>query len=218
MTQHCIVYAINSSYIYEVEETLYRLGWDVKAWVMNQDGEPPANLAPVATIATLDRSMLARYPILVPLVTPGYRRTVERELLAFGVSNFAKVLDPTTVLARSARIEEGVYVNGGGMIGAHVVLQRWSHVNRSVSIGHHSVLEPYATLGPGSLLCGNCIVGKGAFVGAGAVVNPKVRIGANAVVGAGAVVTKDVPANTVVVGAPARVVRDAIPGYNGVGV
>ena len=49
---------------------------------------------------------------------------------------------------------------------------------------------------------------RGARVGGGAVICPGIEIGEEAYVGAGAVVTKDVAARTVVVGNPARVVRD----------
>ncbi len=52
------------------------------------------------------------------------------------------------------------------------------------------------------------VIEDGAWIGAGAVVLDGVRIGRNAVVGANAVVTKDVPAYSVAVGSPARVVRD----------
>lgn len=45
------------------------------------------------------------------------------------------------------------------------------------------------------------------WVGAGAVILPDVTVGENSVVGAGAVVTKDVPANMVVAGNPAKVIR-----------
>lgn len=47
-----------------------------------------------------------------------------------------------------------------------------------------------------------------AWLGGGAIVLPGVCVGRNAVVGAGAVVTRDVPANTVVAGNPARVIRE----------
>ena len=50
-------------------------------------------------------------------------------------------------------------------------------------------------------------VRKNAWIGADAKILPGVTVGENAVVGAGAVVTKDVPANTVVVGVPAKVIR-----------
>lgn len=50
-------------------------------------------------------------------------------------------------------------------------------------------------------------IGDNVWLGGGAIVLPGVTIGANSVVGAGAVVTKDVPANVVVVGNPARIVR-----------
>ena len=49
---------------------------------------------------------------------------------------------------------------------------------------------------------------RGARVGGGAVLLPGVEIGEEAFVGAGAVVTKDVPPRAVVVGNPARVLRD----------
>lgn len=46
-----------------------------------------------------------------------------------------------------------------------------------------------------------------ADVGTGAIVLPGVTIGRGAIVGAGAVVTRDVPANSIVAGVPARVLR-----------
>ena len=52
---------------------------------------------------------------------------------------------------------------------------------------------------------------RGARVGGGAILCPGVEVGEEAFVGAGAVVTKDVPPRKVVVGSPARVIRD-VPG------
>lgn len=48
------------------------------------------------------------------------------------------------------------------------------------------------------------VVGNGASIGGGAVILPGIHIGEGAMVGAGAVVTRSVPANTTVVGNPAR--------------
>lgn len=51
-------------------------------------------------------------------------------------------------------------------------------------------------------------IGNNVWIGGRAIINPGVTIGDNAVIASGAVVTKDVPANVVVGGNPARVIKE----------
>jgi acetyltransferase-like isoleucine patch superfamily enzyme len=52
------------------------------------------------------------------------------------------------------------------------------------------------------------LVKRGASVGSGSTILARIVIGENAIVGAGSVVTRDVPANSIVAGNPARVLRE----------
>ena len=54
-------------------------------------------------------------------------------------------------------------------------------------------------------------LGRNVWLGGGAIILPGVTVGDNSIVGAGSVVTKDVPANSIVVGNPARVLRQITP-------
>ena len=66
----------------------------------------------------------------------------------------------------------------------------------------------------GCYLAGRVKIGNFTSVGATATTLPDVRVGSNSIVGAGAVVTKNVPNNTVVVGNPARFLRNNKPKFN----
>ncbi len=55
------------------------------------------------------------------------------------------------------------------------------------------------------------VVKKGASIGSGTTLLSNVTIGENAIVGAGSVVTRDVPANTIVAGNPAKILRSIAP-------
>lgn len=54
------------------------------------------------------------------------------------------------------------------------------------------------------------VIKRNAWIGAGAIILPGVTVGENAVVAAGAVVSKNVPANTVVAGVPATIIKAII--------
>jgi len=60
-------------------------------------------------------------------------------------------------------------------------------------------------------------VERGAWIGANAILLPGVVVGRNAVVGAGSVVTRSVPAFSVAVGSPAKVIRTLVPGARAAG-
>ena len=58
-----------------------------------------------------------------------------------------------------------------------------------------------------SLVPGRIHIRKNAWIGAGATILPGVTVGENAVIAASAVVAKDVPANTIVGGVPAKIIK-----------
>ena len=69
-------------------------------------------------------------------------------------------------------------------------------IGENVTVGHHVVLH-------------GCTVGDNSLIGIGAVVLNNAKIGRNCIVGAGSVVTegKEFPDNSLIIGAPAKVVR-----------
>ena len=211
----CVVFGIGSRYVHDVAETLSRLGWVVEAYVSNRSDSPlPEGLAPIFDVDSLPAELVS-LPVVLPLGTPGNRLEALKEARAVGFTQFPAAVDPTAILAASVGVEHGVVINAGVVVAPRTRIARFAIVNRAASIGHSSVIDEYAFVGPGVVICGGVNVGRGAFVGAGAVVNPDVAVGANSVVGSGAVVTRDVPSRTMVVGNPARVVKEAIAGYRG---
>jgi carbonic anhydrase/acetyltransferase-like protein (isoleucine patch superfamily) len=72
--------------------------------------------------------------------------------------------------------------------------------------GKPTILEDYVTVGHRAVVH-SAHIEQGCLIGIGAIVLDGVRIGAGSIVGAGCVVTKDVPAGSLVVGVPAKIVR-----------
>lgn len=72
--------------------------------------------------------------------------------------------------------------------------------------GKPTVLEDYVTIGHRAVVH-SAYIERGCLIGIGAVVLDGVRVGTGSIVGAGAVVTKDVPARSLVIGIPGKVLR-----------
>ncbi len=76
-----------------------------------------------------------------------------------------------------------------------------------VSPGHPTILEDCVTVGHRAVVHG-AYIERGCLIGIGAVVMEGVRVGTGSIIGAGAIVTKDLPPLSLVVGVPAKRLRD----------
>lgn len=112
-------------------------------------------------------------------------------------------LGPGVFINMGCRFQDtgGIRIGAGSLIGHGCTL---TTLNHAIDPARRADLVPAPV-----------VIGRSVWLGAAVTVVPGVTIGDGAIVGAGAVVTKDVPANTIVAGVPARVIRptgfDAAP-------
>ena len=113
-------------------------------------------------------------------------------------------------------VGRNVTVENDTTIGSRTRIQSGAYVTAYVTIEEDVFLAPMVVTTNDNYMgrtkarfaeMRGCTVRRGARVGGGAHILPGVEIGEEAFVATGAIVTKDVPARAVVMGAPARVVR-----------
>ena len=132
----------------------------------------------------------------------------------------------------------GCSIGDNSRVGAFVEIQKNARIGRNVKVSSHTFICEGVTI-EDDVFIGHSVtfindsypratsngrlqteadwnvettlVKKGASIGSGTTILSKVTIGENAIVGAGSVVTRDVPANVIVAGNPAKVLRTVQP-------
>jgi UDP-2-acetamido-3-amino-2,3-dideoxy-glucuronate N-acetyltransferase len=121
------------------------------------------------------------------------------------------ILGDDVVLGRGALVENDTTIGAMSRIQAEAYITAYSTLEEHVFIAPCVVTTNDNFMGRTEkrhALRKGPTIRRGARVGGGAILCPAVEIGEEAFVGAGAVVTKDVPPRVIVVGNPARVLRD----------
>jgi acetyltransferase-like isoleucine patch superfamily enzyme len=133
------------------------------------------------------------------------------------------------LVADLATVREDVTVGDRTIVGRGVTIENECTIGRFVKLESECYITAYSTIedrvfvAPGVVTSNDNFVGRteerfqhfkgvtvrrGGRIGAGSVILPGIEIGADALVAAGSVVTRNVPPKRIVMGAPAREVRD----------
>jgi acetyltransferase-like isoleucine patch superfamily enzyme len=183
----------------------------------------------------LDYAVVGKQPTLGPRSTAAREELPPLELGAGTIVSTGAILFAGTTVGEGTIVGDQACVRERCRIGDDVVIGRGALVENDTTVGSltkiqadayvtaYSTLEDRVFIAPRVITTNDNFMGRtekrhalrkgptirrGARIGAGAVLCPAVEIGEEAFVGAGAVVVRDVPPRVVVVGNPARVLRD----------
>lgn len=122
-----------------------------------------------------------------------------------------------TKIGTFVEVQKGADIGKNCKISSHTFICEGVTIEEGVFVGHNVTFindrYPRSTAESGELqtetdwVCEPTLIKQGASIGSSATLLCGITVGANAIVGAGSVVTKDVPANAVVAGNPARIMK-----------
>jgi len=126
-------------------------------------------------------------------------------------------IDDNSKIGTFVEIQKNASIGKNTKISSHTFICEGVHIGDNVFIGHNVTFindkYPRSANPDGSMQTEadwsvvETYIKNGASIGSSSTILCGVTVGENAIVGAGAVVTKDVPANTVVAGVPAKVIK-----------
>jgi len=130
-----------------------------------------------------------------------------KELIEAGLEP-VKAVHPTATITKEVIIGKGTVVAMGAMIATKAKIGKNVIINSGAIVEHETTIGDHVHVAPGAVLAGRVRVKKYTLVGLRAVVKEFLTIGERSIVGAGAVVVKDVADKMVVVGIPAKKLRN----------
>jgi sugar O-acyltransferase (sialic acid O-acetyltransferase NeuD family) len=141
--------------------------------------------------------------LIVAIGNPSDKISVAESLRQRG-AQFYNLIHPTAVIARTAKIGQGLIMCPYSMLSASSVIEDFVTLNSYTSIGHDAVVGEGTTMSSHVDITGYVKVGRKVFVGSNASILPKVVVGDGATIGAGSVVVRRVAEGSTVYAMPAR--------------
>jgi sugar O-acyltransferase (sialic acid O-acetyltransferase NeuD family) len=145
---------------------------------------------------------------VIAIGNPRVRRRVRDKMLTMGNPVFGTLVDPQAIVGREdVRVGAGSIICAGAVCTIDISIGEHCIVNLNATIGHDSALEDFCTVAPLAALSGHTHLEQLVEIGTGASVRQGLRMARGSMLGMGGVLTQSAPADTILVGNPAKPLR-----------
>jgi carbonic anhydrase/acetyltransferase-like protein (isoleucine patch superfamily) len=127
------------------------------------------------------------------------------------VERLATIIDPSVFVSRTATIGAGCVLYPGCYVGLNARIGDLVFSLGGSTINHDDAIGRCTVLASGVTIAGSVTVGERCYLGQSCTIRQLLTVGAGSLIGMGSVVIRDVPPNSVMVGNPARRIRDNRP-------
>ncbi|MFZ2282375.1 MAG: acetyltransferase [Lutibacter sp.] len=142
---------------------------------------------------------------------PILRKQLYDKFITIG-GEFTSVISPLAIIGSyDVKIGVGSNVLSGAVFSNSSTIGKGCIIYYNSIITHDCIIGDFVEISPAVTLLGRCKIGSYSQIGANATILPDITIGKNVIIGAGSIVTKDIPENCVVVGVPARIIKELTP-------
>ncbi|MBK7882959.1 MAG: acetyltransferase [Chitinophagaceae bacterium] len=145
--------------------------------------------------------------IFIGVGSNSIRKKIFDKLFSYDITP-ANCIAENTFIAYDAVIANGVVICPGSVIGSKAIIGNNTIVNTLSSVDHDCILGDHSQVTAGVIFGGTTIVGENCFFGIKSATIPNISIGNNSIIMAGSIVYKDVPADVMIGGNPARIVKN----------
>ena len=128
---------------------------------------------------------------------------------------FETIVHPTASVSRMATLGKGVVVLQHVTISNHVSIGNHVIILPNSVISHDVVIGDYSCITGGVCISGMTTIERNCYLGTNSSIIGNVKLETGCIIGMGAVIRHDVPANAVMIGNPAKLLRSATDLGNG---
>jgi sugar O-acyltransferase (sialic acid O-acetyltransferase NeuD family) len=159
--------------------------------------------------AVFGREIIGKYAGAKILAVPGSPQTFKQRhetinSLRIHKNRFATVIHPKASISPMASIGKNVLLMAGVVVTSNAVISDHVCILPNSVIHHDSIIGEWTLIGSNVAIAGHVSVGANCYIGSGSNIINGIQIGDNSLLGLGTNLIKSIPANSKVVGNPAK--------------
>lgn len=152
-------------------------------------------------------NMKKKLSVVLAIGNPRVRNNIYLQYKENKFLEFPNLIDPSVKMSESVCLGEGNIICADNIMTVDISLGSFNIINLNCTVGHDVRIGSFNTVNPNTNISGNVVLKDFIEIGTGVKIIQGITIEEGVIVGAGSVLISDTPAETTIVGVPAKIIK-----------